>query len=124
MQKLLLGASIAALAALACSGAFAADGTAYLAQCKADIQSRPMPQGSPVTDAMRLALCQCIVDSGDQSVIDEAAALEKLPMQERFQKMQSASQKYKDTSMACRTKLNFPQRPPGGGPPPGATGAP
>ncbi len=122
-----MGAAIA-VAALGCGTAFAADGTAYMTQCRADIQSRPMPQGAPVTDAMRLAMCQCIVDSGDQSVIDEALALEKTPFQERFQKMQSASQKYKDTSAACRKKLNFPAmgpRPGGqGGPPQGSTGAP
>lgn len=122
MKSLLLGAAIATVAALGCGTAFAADGTAYMTQCRANIQSRPMPQGSPVTDAMRLALCQCIVDSGDQAVIDEAAALDKLPMQERFQKMASASDKYKSTSSACRKKLNFPERP--AAPPAGSNGAP
>ena len=121
MKRLLLGAAVIAAAAFCGASAFAADGTAYMAQCKANIKSEPVPAGMQVTDAQRLALCQCIVDSGDQAVIDEALALAKLPMQQRFQKFASASDKYKATAGACRKKLNFPAPP---APPAGSAGAP
>ena len=121
MKRMLLGAAVAAVAAFGCSGAFAADGTAYMDQCKANIKNEQMPAGIQVTDAQRLALCQCIVDSGDQAVIDEALAMAKMPQQQRFQKYASASDKFKATSGACRTKLNFPAPP---APPAGSTGTP
>jgi len=121
MKRTLLAAAVAAAAVLGCSGALAADGTAYMDQCKANIKNEQMPAGSQVTDAQRLALCQCIVDSGDQAVIDEALAMSKLPMQQRFQKFATASDKYKTTSAACRKKLNFPAPP---APPAGSTGSP
>lgn len=121
MKGVLLGAAAAAIATLSCFGAFAADGTAYMDQCKANIKSEPVPAGMQVSDAQRLALCQCIVDSGDQAVIDEALALAKLPMQQRFQKFATASDKYKATAGACRKKLNFPAPP---APPAGSTGTP
>ena len=121
MRHLLLGAVIAASAALGCGAAFAADGAAYMDQCKANIKNETMPAGAPITDAQRLGLCQCIVDGGDQAVIDEALALAKLPQQERFQKFATASDKYKAASAACRKKLNFPAMP---APPAGSAGTP
>jgi len=121
MKRILFGAAIATVAAFGCTGAFAADGTAYMDQCKANIKNEQMPAGAQVTDAQRLALCQCIVDSGDQAVIDEALAMAKLPMQQRFQKFATASAKYQATSSACRKKLNFPAPP---APPAGSTGSP
>ena len=122
MKRLLLGAAVAAIAAFGGSGAFAADGTAYMAQCKANLKSEPMPQGSPVTEAMILTFCQCIVDTGDQSVIDEGLAMAKLPRDQRFQKMSSASDKYKAATGTCAKKANFPPPPPA--PPAGSTGSP
>ena len=121
MRHLVLGVAVAAAAAFGCAGAFAADGTAYMDQCKANIKNEQMPPGAQVTDAQRLSLCQCIVDSGDQAVIDEALAMAKLPAQQRFQKFATASDKYKTTSAACRQKLNFPVPP---APPAGSTGSP
>lgn len=121
MKRIVLGAAVAALAVLGCSGAFAADGTAYMNQCKANIKNDPPPPGSQVTNAQILAFCQCIVDSGDQAVIDEGLAMSKLPRAERFQKMGSASDKYKTTAGACGKKVNFPAPP---APPAGSTGSP
>lgn len=114
MKRLLLGAAVAAIAAFGCSVAFAADGTAYLNQCKANVAQMPKAQnGAPDMSANVLKFCQCIVDTGDQSVIDEATAIDKLPMQDRMQKWQSASPKYK----SCMQK-SFPP------PPAGAPGSP
>ncbi len=111
MKRLLLGAAVAAIAAFGCSGAFAEDGAAYLKQCKADVANAPKPQnGMPDMSANVLKFCQCIVDTKDQSVIDEAAAIDKLPMNERMQKWQSASPKYKE----CMQK-SFPPPPAGAG---------
>jgi len=121
MKRILLAAAITAAATLGCSGAFAADGTAYMDQCKANIKSETPPPGSKVTDAQRLALCQCIVDSGDQAVIDEALAMSKLPRDQRMAKYGSASDKFKGAMGACRTKLNLPMP---SAPPAGSTGSP
>ena len=121
MKHLLLGAAVVAFAALGAGASFAADGTAYMAQCKANIKSEPPPQGSPVTGEMVLTFCQCVVDTGDQSVIDEGLAMSKLPQQERFQKMGSASDKFKTASAACAKKANFPPMQP---PPAGSSGSP
>ena len=121
MKSVLFSAAIAAIVALGCSSALAANGTAYMDQCKANIKNESVPAGMQVTDAQRLALCQCIVDSGDQAVIDEALAMAKLPRDQRFAKYGSASDKFKGAMTACRTKLNFPAPP---APPAGSTGTP
>jgi len=119
MKRLILGAVVVAAAACGSAGAFAADGKAYMAQCNANVKSAPPPQGSPVTSDMILNYCECIVDTGDQSVIDEGLALAKLPLQQRMQQMGSASDKFKSASAACAKEANFPPPPPAG-----STGSP
>ena len=119
MKLMLLGAVVAAAAVFGCSGAFAADGSAYMAQCKANLKSEPPPANSPVTGDMILTFCQCIADTGDQSVIDEGLAMAKLPVQQRMQSMGSASDKFKTAAAACGKKANFPPPPPAG-----STGSP
>ena len=115
MKRLLLGAAIMAAAAFAGSGAFAADGTAYMAQCKANVAQMPKPQnGMPDMGPNVLKFCQCIVDTGDQKVIDEALALEKIPFQQRQQQMSTASDQLKAAYQSCGQK-SFPPPPAGAG---------
>jgi hypothetical protein len=114
MKRVLLGAAVAAITGLCiCAAAMAADSTAYLAQCKANIANDPPPPpGAPAMNSQtRLAFCQCIADSGDQAVLDEGLSMAKLPPQERFAKFGSASDKYKEVVQACASKLNVPAPP-------------
>jgi hypothetical protein len=114
MKRILMGAAIAAIVvAFGVSAALAANSTAYMDQCKANIKNDPPPpSGAPMmSPETRLAFCQCIADTGDQAVIDEGLAMSKLPPPERFAKYSSASDKYKAAIDLCRKKLNLPAPP-------------
>ena len=114
MKRVLLVGAISAGAVFITSQVFAADSTAYMAQCKANIANEPAPPN--MTADQRLQFCQCFVEQvgDDQATLDEATAMSKLPRDDRMAKFPSASDKFKAAIGACAQKMGLqpPPQPP------------